>query len=146
MGRTRTPPLSEQVCFDLYAASRAVTDAYRPVLHGLGLTYPQYLVMIVLWAEGTRTVRQLADRLRLDHGTLTPLLRRMETNGVVTRQRSDQDERFVEISLTDRGDAMRKHANRIHCDMKAAIGLDEAGFVALQETLRALSTSVSAQS
>jgi DNA-binding MarR family transcriptional regulator len=73
------------VCFDPYAASRAVTNAYRPMLSKLGLTYPQFLVLIVLWDEGTRTVRELADVLRLDHRTLTGLLRRLEAGGLVTR-------------------------------------------------------------
>lgn len=142
MAELRTPPLSDQLCFDLYAASRAVTNAYRPALRELGLTYPQYLVMIVLWDEGTCTVRDLARLLDLDHGTLTPLLRRMEANGVITRRRSSSDERFVEIALTPTGDAMRVHATRIHCDMVAALGLDGPQFAALQATLRQLTTNV----
>ncbi len=137
-----TPPLSEQVCFDLYAASRAVTNAYRPVLRALGLTYPQYLVLIVLWEQGTCTVRQLADALDLDHGTLTPLLRRMESGGLVTRRRAHADERFVEVALTTQGDALRSHATRIHCDMKDALGLDDAEFSDLQATLRRLTARV----
>ena len=136
------PTLSDQVCFDLYAASRAVTNAYRPALSELGLTYPQFLVMIVLWEQGKCTVSELADRLQLDHGTLTPLLRRMEGNGVITRRRADTDERFVEVGLTRRGDALRKHATKIHCDMKTALGLDTDLFAALQATLRELTVSV----
>lgn len=142
MSASRTPSLGDQMCFDLYAASRAVTNAYRPVLKQIGLTYPQYLVMLVLWDEGTRTVRHLADVLQLDHGTLTPLLRRMETLGLLTRRRADQDERFVEIALTPQGDALHVHATQIHCDMKAAMGLSDAGFAALQATLRELTASV----
>jgi DNA-binding MarR family transcriptional regulator len=142
MTATETPPLSAQLCFDLYAASRAVTNAYRPILNELGVTYPQYLVLIVLWEEGTRTVRELADTLRLDHGTLSPLLRRMETNGMVVRRRANADERFVEIALTSSGDDLRAAAAGIHCDMKAALGLDDRQFVALQETLRGLTASV----
>ena len=143
MADLRTPPLSDQLCFDLYAASRAVTNAYRPVLADLGLTYPQYLVLVVLWDEGTRTVRELADTLRLDHGTLTPLLRRMEGNGLLTRQRNRSDERFVEIALTPAGDDLRSHATKIHCDMTAALGLNPAEFSALQATLRTLTERVS---
>lgn len=139
-----TPPLSDQLCFDLYAASRAVTNAYRPALSELGLTYPQYLVMIVLWDEGACTVRTLADALHLDHGTLTPLLRRMETNGLLTRRRAYADERFVEIALTPSGDAMREHATRIHCDMTASLGLEPAQFAVLQSTLRVLTARVTA--
>jgi DNA-binding MarR family transcriptional regulator len=140
---SETPPLSDEVCFDLYAASRAVTNAYRPMLSKLGLTYPQFLVLIVLWDEGTRTVRELADVLRLYHGTLTPLLRRMEAGGLVTRRRANADERFVEIALTASGDRLRVHATKIHCDMKGLLGLDDAQFAALQTTLRELTASVS---
>jgi DNA-binding MarR family transcriptional regulator len=144
MAETHAPPLSEQVCFDLYAASRAVTNAYRPVLSELGLTYPQFLVLIVLWEEGTCTVKDLADRLRLDHGTLTPLLRRMEANGLVTRRRAATDERYVEVALTPSGDELRVHAPRIHCDMTEAMGLDAAQVAALQATLKKLTSSVTA--
>ncbi len=105
MDEMETPGLSSQVCFDLYAASRAVTHAYRPALTELGLTYPQYLVMIVLWdrSEGRCTVREIADELQLDHGTLTPLLRRMESHGLVVRRRADSDERFVEVGTERAG-------------------------------------------
>ncbi|MEO5652665.1 MAG: MarR family transcriptional regulator [Marmoricola sp.] len=143
MAAIETPPLSEQVCFDLYAASRAVTNAYRPALRELGLTYPQYLVLLVLWEKDVRLVKELVEVLSLDHGTLTPLLRRMEVAGLVTRRRADGDERFVEIALTDRGDDLREHATRIHCDMKSAIGLDDEQFAALQESLRGLTANVS---
>ncbi len=143
MAAPETPTLPDQVCFDLYAASRAVTGAYRPALAEIGLTYPQYLVLLVLWDEGTCTVRELADTLKLDHGTLTPLLRRMETNGIVERRRSAADERYVEVGLTDRGSALRVHAHKIHCDMKEAIGLDDVQFGTLQATLRALTINVS---
>lgn len=143
MADTQTPSLAEQVCFDLYAASRAVTNAYRPALTELGLTYPQYLVLLVLWENGALSVKELSGILQLDHGTLTPLLRRMEARGFVTRRRNNHDERFVEIALTTAGNALRVHATQIHCDMKAAIGLDDAGFAALQATLRELTTRVS---
>lgn len=142
MATIDTPPLADQLCFDLYAASRAVTNAYRPVLDRLGLTYPQYLVMIVLWQKETCTVRELAEDLKLDHGTLTPLLRRMEAKGVLTRQRSLADERYVDVQLTESGEALRVHATQIHCDMKDALGLDESVFVELQQTLRTLTARV----
>lgn len=143
MAEIETPPLGDQLCFDLYAASRAVTAAYRPALAELGLTYPQYLVLIVLWERRSCTVREIADTLRLDHGTLTPLLRRMERNGIVERHRDHADERFVVVSLTEKGDALRTHANRIQCDMKEALALDEEEFAALQLTLRTLTARVS---
>ncbi len=143
MSEIRTPPLVEQLCFDIYAASRAVTSAYRPALSALGLTYPQYLVLIVLWERETCTVREIADELRLDHGTLTPLLRRMEVGGLIARHRDHTDERFVVVSLSAKGDELRRHADQIQCDMKAAMGLDEQGFVDLQATLRTLTARVS---
>lgn len=137
-----TPGLDAQICFDLYAASRAVTAAYRPALDELGLTYPQYLVMIVLWERGTSSVRDVGDALSLDHGTLTPLLRRMEKSGLLTRRRATDDERFLEISLTPEGDQMRSHAARLHCDMKDAMGLGDEGLIALQRALRSLTANV----
>ena len=142
MGLTKAPPLEDQLCFDLYAASRAVTAAYRPVLTELGLTYPQYLVLIVLWEHDSRTVRELASHLRLDHGTLTPLLKRMEALGLVERRRDDADERYVVVSLAAQGESLRRHAERIHCDMKDQLGLDEEEFAGLQATLRLLTSRV----
>lgn len=138
-----TPPLSDQLCFDLYAASRAVTAAYRPALTQLGLTYPQYLVLIVLWEQDERAVRDIAEALRLDHGTLTPLLRRMEVAGFVARHRHHEDERFVVVSLTAKGERLRSHAERIHCDMKDALALSVEDFADLQATLRTLTERVS---
>lgn len=143
MAEPETPPLVDQLCFDLYAASRAVTAAYRPVLRELGLTYPQYLVLIVLWEQESCTVRDLADALQLDHGTLTPLLRRMEYAGLVTRTRHPGDERFVVVALTEEGSGLRVHASRIHCGMKDALALDEQEFTDLQQILRTLTARVS---
>jgi DNA-binding MarR family transcriptional regulator len=144
MSSTDAPPLGDQLCFDLYAASRAVTGAYRPVLTELGLTYPQYLVLIVLWEQesGSTTVRALAERLRLDHGTLTPLLKRMESAGLVERRRDHADERLVVVSLAGRGEALRRHAQRLHCDMKDKLGLGQQEFEDLQVTLRLLTSRV----
>lgn len=102
------PRLDEQLCFQLYTASRLVTRAYRPLLKPLNLTYPQYLVMMVLWERGAQgelpvSVGELGEELLLDSGTLTPLLKRMESNGQVSRQRSAQDERVVQVDLTAAG-------------------------------------------
>lgn len=102
--------LDRQVCFALYAASRAVTAAYRPLLEPLGLTYPQYLVMLVLWERGRLQVREIGDALRLDSGTLSPLLKRLEAARLVTRARSPEDERQVVVDLTDDGRALRDRA------------------------------------
>ena len=92
--------LDEQLCFALYAAQRAVTAAYRPLLDELGLTYPQYLVLLVLWERGETTVKELAAALRLDYGTLSPLLKRLEAAGLVRRERAAHDERSVLVACT----------------------------------------------
>lgn len=143
MGTIKAPPLDEQLCFDLYAASRAVIAAYRPVLAQLGITYPQYLVLIVLWEHESCTVRDLAAHLRLDHGTLTPLLKRMEAGGLVERRRDNADERFVVVSLADKGESLRRRAEAIHCDMVEQLGLGRQEFEELQATLRILTARVS---
>ena len=102
--------LDDQLCFALYAASRAVTARYRPMLDELGLTYPQYLVMMLLWETDHQTVGQLGSRLALDSGTLSPLLKRLTAAGLVTRHRRVEDERSVSIALTDEGRALRDKA------------------------------------
>lgn len=104
--------LDNQLCFKLYAASRAVIRAYKPMLDGLGLTYPQYLVMLVLWewhqhAPAQPTLKALGQRLQLDSGTLTPLLKRLESLGLVLRRRAAQDEREVHLALSERGVALQ---------------------------------------
>ena len=136
--------LSELLCFDLYAASRAVTAVYRPLLAGLGLTYPQYLVLTVLWREHTRTVKQLSEALRLDYGTLTPLLRRMEANGLVTRTRSSEDERTVRVGLTPAGVALSANTRHLDTAIRDAFGLeaDQAGD--LQSVLRSVTAAATA--
>jgi DNA-binding MarR family transcriptional regulator len=105
--------LDRQLCFALYAASRAMTRAYGPVLEPLGLTYPQYLVMLVLWETDDRTVGELGDRLGLDSGTLTPLLKRLEQRELIGRSRDPADERVVRIRLTDAGRALRDQATHV---------------------------------
>ncbi|NTE04601.1 MarR family transcriptional regulator [Agrobacterium tumefaciens] len=115
--------LENQVCFPLYAFSREVTQLYRPFLDDLGLTYPQYLVMLILWEEKEQTVNQLGEKLYLDSGTLTPLLKRMEQKGIINRTRSTADERVVVISVTDIGEKMKESANCIPAKLVEALGL-----------------------
>ena len=110
--------LDNQLCFKLYAASRAVTRAYKPMLDQLGLTYPQYVVMLVLWewhhaTPPQPTVKALGERLMLDSGTLTPLLKRMQSNGLLVRERSQEDERRVLVSLTPEGKKLKARAAAI---------------------------------
>ncbi len=130
--------LDDQLCFALYAASRAMTARYRPLLDAIGLTYPQYLVMMLLWEEDNQTVGQLGARLSLDSGTLSPLLKRLTAAGLVTRHRRVEDERSVSIALTEEGRALQDKAVRISEEMIGAIGFDTAEFDELKDRLRLL--------
>lgn len=105
--------LENQICFPIYALSREVIQRYRPLLDELDLTYPQYLVFLVLWEEGQQTVNQIGEKLLLDSGTLTPLLKRLEQKKLIVRQRSKVDERVVTISLTKDGEQLREKAEDI---------------------------------
>ena len=145
MTATVPPPsvaLDDQLCFALYAASRAMTARYRPMLEELGLTYPQYLVMMLLWEEDQQTVGQLGQRLALDSGTLSPLLKRLTSAGLVTRHRRVEDERSVAIALTDEGRALREKAYAISQEMIGAIGFDTDEFAELMQRLRLLTERV----
>jgi DNA-binding MarR family transcriptional regulator len=136
--------LDDQLCFALYAASRAVTQRYRPLLDELGLTYPQYLVMLVLWEQGPTTVKSLAGALQLDYGTLSPLLKRLAAAGLVERQRRSEDERSVEISLTAAGAKLKARASGIPQLVVDAYNLDADDFATLRSNLRELTESVTA--
>lgn len=137
--------LDDQLCFALYAASRAVTARYRPMLDKMGLTYPQYLVMMLLWETDGQTVGQLGSRLALDSGTLSPLLKRLTTAGLVTRHRRVDDERSVSIQLTDAGRALESQAMDVSGEMIGALGLTIAEFDHLKAELRALTEKVSSE-
>lgn len=128
--------LDRQVCFPLYAATNLLNRLYGPVLKPLGLTYPQYLVMLVLWEEEPQTVGSLGARLYLDSGTLTPLLKRMEAAGIVSRTRDAGDERRVLIGLTERGRALR--ADALHVPETIAGGRSPEGLDELRESVRKL--------
>jgi DNA-binding MarR family transcriptional regulator len=134
--------LDDQLCFALYAASRAVTARYRPMLDAIGLTYPQYLVMLLLWETDNQTVGQLGNRLALDSGTLSPLLKRLTAAGLVSRHRRVEDERSVSIALTDAGRALEEKAVAISAEMIGAIGFDIAEFDDLKSRLRLLTERV----
>ncbi len=128
--------LDRQLCFPLYAATNLLNRLYGPVLKPLGLTYPQYLVMLVLWEEEPQTVGSLGARLYLDSGTLTPLLKRMEAAGLVSRTRDAGDERRVLIGLTERGRALR--ADALHVPGTIAGGRSSEEIDALRENVRQL--------
>ncbi|MGI8713407.1 MAG: MarR family winged helix-turn-helix transcriptional regulator [Solirubrobacteraceae bacterium] len=136
--------LDEALCFALYSASRALTGFYRPRLDALGITYPQYLVLLALWERDGLTVGTLGERLRLDYGTLSPLLKRLEAGGLVSRVRRTEDERSVTVSLTGGGRALRPRAVCIPDQVMAATGLDRESFESLREVLGHLTAAVTA--
>ncbi|WP_233153314.1 MarR family winged helix-turn-helix transcriptional regulator [Kineosporia sp. R_H_3] len=128
--------LDDLLCFSLYTASRAVTRAYGPVLAGLGLTYPQWVTMVALWeSEEPLAVGELGRRLHLDSGTLTPLLKRLEADGLVTRTRDLVDERRVLVAVTPAGAALRKDACDVPARIAEAFGGDAAAVLALKRQL-----------
>lgn len=114
--------LSNMVCFAIYSTANALTRAYQPILNKLDLTYPQFLVMIVLWEQDDRTVSEIGAQLNLDSGTLTPLLKRLEAAGRIARRRDARDERQVRITLTDEGRELRKQAENIPEQVFCALG------------------------
>ena len=136
--------LDDQLCFALYAASRAVTAAYQPLLAPLGLTYPQYLVMLVLWEEDGPSIKHLGARLHLDSGTLTPLLKRLEAQGLVRRARDAGDERVVRIHLTPTGKKLERRAADVPRQLACRSGLSLAHIARLREELRQLTHTVRA--
>lgn len=132
--------LENQLCFALYAASGLVTRAYRPLLEPLGLTYPQYLAMLVLWERGSATVGELGEALDLDSGTLTPLLKRLEATGYVTRRRDPADERRVIVDLTAAGKALKARAAEVPAALACKLGLPLDEIVELRTMLRDLAS------
>ncbi len=132
-------------CFQLYAASRALTGLYRPLLEPLGLTYPQYLVMVVLWEKETLNVKQLGEKLFLDSGTLTPLLKKLEGQGLVLRQRSSTDERQVIIGLTSRGRALRGSAESIPATLLCQLNMSEGEAGQFHQTIRTFLSGLHSQ-
>jgi MarR family transcriptional regulator, organic hydroperoxide resistance regulator len=136
--------LDRQLCFALYAASLATTKIYKPLLARLGLTYPQYLVMLVLWEQDGPSVSELGARLGLDSGTLTPLLKRMETQALLRRQRSEADERRVHVELTPSGKRLRARALDIPAQIACATGCDLAEVAQLTARLHELRRQLSA--
>jgi MarR family transcriptional regulator, organic hydroperoxide resistance regulator len=130
--------LDNQLCFLLYGASRAVTQMYQPLLEPLGITYPQYLVMLVLWEEDGASVRTLCDRLYLDSGTLTPLLTRLESAGLVRRERSAADARVVDIHLTTEGKKLKRTARAVPEALLCRLGLPLAELARVRGELKHL--------
>ena len=141
--RYRQFDLDLQLCFPLYATTRAVTRRYAELLADAHLTYPQYLSLMALWgAEDPLSVGELGDRLRLDSGTLTPLLKRLEVAGLVARRRDDADERRVLVSLTDEGWALRQRLSHVPQDLLASLDLSERETQQLRRLLGKVLTSL----
>ncbi|MCQ9163513.1 MULTISPECIES: MarR family winged helix-turn-helix transcriptional regulator [unclassified Arthrobacter] len=136
--------LKRQVCFSLYAASRAATAVYRPLLQDLGLTYPQYLVMLLLWEHDGVSVRELGEELELDSGTLSPLLKRLEAAGMLERRRTPDDERRVAVHLTPHGAGLREKALAVPSHIAAAAGLTPDGLEQLNATLAKVTAALHA--
>ncbi|AZN35098.1 MarR family winged helix-turn-helix transcriptional regulator [Iodobacter ciconiae] len=127
--------LDKQFCFSLYSASLAVTKAYKPLLAKIGLTYPQYLVMLVLWQQDDILVKDIGEALFLDSGTLTPLLKRMENAALISRQRDTADERQVRITLTPDGKALKEAARAIPVQLMCASGQSKDTLMQLRSQL-----------
>jgi DNA-binding MarR family transcriptional regulator len=134
--------LDHQLCFALYAATNAITRAYRTRLGPVGLTYSQYLVMMALWEEDGMTVRQIALRLQLDSAMLTPLLKRLESSGYITRKRGSDDQRTVRINLTDAGYQIQAQVAKIQNSVECQTHLEHTEFIALRTTLHRLTETL----
>lgn len=130
--------LDRQVCFALAAASRSVIGLYRPVLEPLGLTHPQYLVMLALWEQSPRTVRNISEALHLEPATLSPLLKRLESAGLLTRARSSTDERALDVALTEAGAALRAEAEKVPAQIVARLGMQVSELEAIRDGLTRL--------
>ena len=130
--------LDRLLCFELHAASRAMTAIYRPILEDLGLTYPQYLVMILLWEEEPRLLKEFGRFLELDSGTLSPLLKRLAASGLICRTRSTRDEREVKITLTEKGRDLEDRARPVRQTIERATGLSATEISDLSERLSGL--------
>ena len=137
--------LDKQLCFALYSASLAMTKVYKPLLAPLGLTYPQYLVMLALWEHDGQSVSALGDKLALDSGTLTPLLKRLEAQGRLGRERDAQDERRVIVRLTPAGRQLKAEARRIPPEIGRASGCELSQIIDLTRQLTAMRDALTKQ-
>jgi len=135
--------LDKQLCFALYSASLAMTKVYKPLLAPLGLTYPQYLVMLALWEDDVQTVGALGDKLALDSGTLTPLLKRLEAQGQLSRERDSEDERRVIVRLTDAGRKLKIQARGVPMAIGRASGCELEEIIALTKQLTSVRDALS---
>ena len=134
-GDAELPQVEDLLCFSIYSAGLAFNQLYRPLLEEIGLTYPQFLVMTALWSREGRTVKELGEALFLDSSTLTPLLKRLEAAGLISRSRNPRDERQVLLSVTDKGNGLRARAAAVSVAIREAVGIDAGAAEALRTGL-----------
>lgn len=138
----KTPDVTGMLCFSLYSAAHAFTQLYRPLLDKLGLTYPQYLVMVTLWKRDGQNVKELGKTLFLDSSTLTPLLKRLDAAGLITRTRNPKDEREVIIRLTESGHTLKTHAADVMRCIEEAVGMDAEAVQAIKASVDAIRDNI----
>ncbi len=134
--------LDQQLCFAMYSTSLLMTKIYKPMLDQLGLTYPQYLVMLILWEKDGLALKDIGEQLHIDSGALTPVIKRMEVQGLLTRRRQPENERTLEICLTPAGWALRPAASEVNRNLGMKCGMAEPDIIALRQQLVALRSSL----
>jgi len=137
--------LDQQLCFSVYSTSLAMTQAYKPLLEDIGLTYPQYLVMLVLWERDGITVKSLAEQLSQDSGSVTPVVKRLEAEGLLLRMRDPQDERNLALTLTPKGRALKEKGARVNQAFAKVCGLSTGELAALRSSMAQLRSRLQAQ-
>lgn len=140
------PKIEDLLCFSVYSTGLAFNQLYRPLLDEIGLTYPQFLVMLALWSREGRSVKELGEALFLDSSTLTPLLKRLEAAGLILRSRNPRDERQVLLSMTAQGDALREKAALVACAIREAVGIDDQTAGVLRAQLDAIRNKIQRRS
>ena len=140
------PEIEHLLCFSIYSTGLAFNQLYRPLLEEIGLTYPQFLVMVALWSQEGRTVKELGEALFLDSSTLTPLLKRLEAAGLIRRSRNPKDERQVLLSVTEQGNSLRNAAAEVACAVREAVGITAEQAKAIQASLGVIRDKIHARS
>jgi len=142
MENLTTPKLENQICFPLYVIAKEITGLYRPFLDELDITYPQYLVMMILWENDGLSVNCIGEKLYLDSGTLTPLLKRLESKGFIQRKRKKEDERVVEVFITESGKALQQKACEIPQKIHNKIDISKEDWIALKESIQKILSKI----
>lgn len=143
--KAELPEIEHLLCFSIYSTGLAFNQLYRPLLEEIGLTYPQFLVMVALWSQEGRTVKELGEALFLDSSTLTPLLKRLEAAGLILRTRNPEDERQVLLSVTEKGNSLKEGAASVALAIREAVGISAGEAQALQDSLGAIRDKIHAR-